>query len=492
MKRFVIGLYLLLTITVPIAQQHRIVLIEEFSSSTCAPCAQSNKAYFVPFITNTANSGKFACLTYRCDYPPPGDPYHTAEGGVREAYYDVQGVPNLYLDGSEKELSSMSVEFTKKYSIEAKAGLTLNYTISGTTPASAKVVATVTITPKQDITNGYLYMAVAEKKTTKNVSTNGEKEFYYVMMKMVPNANGKLLTLKANTRLTVKDSTSLAGTHIEEMSDLLMVAWVQVKDTKEVLQAVESLGSTTPEDTVPKCTSLENANWGVAKLTDGITTSISGSKGYTSEPPVTGPNNHECVEIDLGKNTAFNRVKLYPRTDAVASEGGAANWPCNFTIQVRPDNGAYAIVKTVTNDSNKTIQPKTWDLTEQNARYIKIDVTRLGLPATDEAINYRLQLAEVEAYNYVPVSSKPFEGFGTMNVTPLQIFYTGYAIPLVKVTAPGHFVLRIIDAQGKMVFSRTGNKSGSYSVFRSKPWPGVFFVQAKGAGFNTVKKMIIF
>jgi hypothetical protein len=389
-------------------------------------------------------------------------------------------------------LSTISTEFAKKYSTEAKAELTLNYTISGTTPASGKVVATATITPKQDITNGYLYMAVAEKKTTKNVSTNGEKEFYYVMMKMVPNANGKLLTLKANTPVTVKDSTILAGTHIEEMSDLLMVAWVQVKDTKVVLQAVESLKSTTPEDTVPKCTSLENADWGVAKLTDGITTSLSGSKGYTSEPPVSGPNNHECVEIDLGKNTAFNRVKLYPRTDAVASAGGASNWPCNFTIQVRPDNGVYTIVKNVTNDSNTTIQHKIYDLTAQNARYIKIDVTRLGLPATDEATNYRLQLAEVEAYNYIPVSSKPFESIGTMNVSPLQIDYRGYAMPLVKVTAPGHFVLRIIDAQGKTVFSRTGNKSGIYSDFLSKPWPGVFFVQAQGAGFNTVKKMIIF
>jgi len=40
-------------------------------------------------------------------------------------------------------------------------------------------------------------------------------------------------------------------------------------------------------------------------------------------------------------------------------------------------------------------------------RYIKIDVTKLGVPASDEAGNYRLQLAEVEAYNIVTVRHNP-------------------------------------------------------------------------------------
>lgn len=115
--------------------------------------------------------------------------------------------------------------------------MTAQYSITGTTVATGKVKATVTVTSTTSISNAYLYIAVVEKLTTKNVSTNGEKEFHYVMMKMIPNASGKAITLTANTPVTITDSTSLSGTHIEEMTDLEVVSWVQISGTKEILQS---------------------------------------------------------------------------------------------------------------------------------------------------------------------------------------------------------------------------------------------------------------
>jgi hypothetical protein len=246
MKRLLPLLVLAGCITQVFGQQ-RIPLIEEFSSSTCPPCKTFNDGVFTPFL-NTANlQGKYTVVNYRANWPGDGDPYYTAEANTRINYYSVNGVPTCLLDGktaSTGSLSTFTSGFTTEAAKAAKATMTAQYTITGTTVAAGKVKATITVTPTATVSNAYLYIAVVEKKTTKNASTNGEKEFHYVMMKMVPNASGKAITLTANTPVTVIDSASLSGTHIEEMTDLEVIAWVQITGTKEILQSAQATDGT--------------------------------------------------------------------------------------------------------------------------------------------------------------------------------------------------------------------------------------------------------
>ena len=145
--------------------------------------------------------------------------------------------------------------------------------------------------------------------------------------------------------------------------------------------------------------SLESTDWGKAKMVDGQHSSVSGSKGYTSDPWQTSANNNEWVEIDMGSNQTFTQVKMYPRTDTPAYGGGSANFPVDFTIQVKPNGGSYTTVKTVTGQANPNGSPQTYDLGTQTARYVLVNVTKLGTPASDESSYYRLQLAEVEIFN---------------------------------------------------------------------------------------------
>jgi alpha-L-rhamnosidase len=161
--------------------------------------------------------------------------------------------------------------------------------------------------------------------------------------------------------------------------------------------------------TVNARVTLENTDWGKQKMVDGTQTSITGSKGYSSDPPQTTQSANEWVEIDLGANTAFTQVKIFPRTDVDTSGGETPNFPVDFTIQVKPNGGSYATVKTVTGQPNPGHTPQSYDIGSQNARYVKIDVTKLGLPAFDEGLsNYcRLQLAEVEIYNIAGATSTP-------------------------------------------------------------------------------------
>jgi hypothetical protein len=238
--------------------------------------------------------------------------------------------------------------------------------------------------------------------------------------------------------------------------------------------------------TVTGCTSLESSDWGAVNLTDGITTSVSGSKGYTSDPGQTGPNNHECVTIDLGANTLFNRLILYPRTDVKSTTGGAPNWPANFTIQVKPDGGSFAVVQTETNDSNSTAQPKTYNFTGQNARYIKIDVTKLGVPASDETGNYRFQLAEVEAYNTGTVSASAHAaGIVTAKALALTL-ENGRTV--FHIACQGAYALRVFDAVGNERAIYRGHDQGNVAVASTMLSRGVYFAQlAHAQGSATIK-----
>jgi hypothetical protein len=246
------GIFLGLTaLVLSVFGQQRMVLIEDFSASTCPPCAGFDQSTLDPFLADTTYTGKCACVSYRANWPGNGDPYYTAEAGTRISFYavDSYGVPDVFIANTSPNtgsLSSFKTKINSVYATAPKATITSTYKITGTTVATGKAIVTATVTPTAAFTGGFLYAAVCEKTTTKNVATNGETEFHHVMMKMVPNASGHAITLAANTPVTVVDSASLSGTHIEEMSDLEVVVWVQINSTKEILQTAMGVVNVTP------------------------------------------------------------------------------------------------------------------------------------------------------------------------------------------------------------------------------------------------------
>ncbi|MFI8194869.1 discoidin domain-containing protein [Streptomyces sp. NPDC085946] len=144
--------------------------------------------------------------------------------------------------------------------------------------------------------------------------------------------------------------------------------------------------------------SLENGDWGRNRLTDGILTSVTGAKGYTSHHFTSADVsvNPVWVEIDLGADTALDAVRLFPRTDTPAAGSGTAGFPVDFTIQTRPDGSStYTTVRTVTGQANPDGLVQTYGFQTTTARYVRLQATRLGTPAADETTVYRLQLAEL-------------------------------------------------------------------------------------------------
>lgn len=216
----------------------RTPLYEEFTSSTCNPCATFNSTYFTTNFLNN-NAGNFSIIKYQMNWPDSGDPYYTDEGGVRRVYYGVNFVPTLFIDakeGTHFNTGQLQSDLDNELAKPAFFTMTADYQISGDT-----ISVNSDITPYLDAPNFTVQMAVVEKTTTGNVASNGETEFHYVMMKMLPDALGTQINFTSGTPENINESFDMSSTFVEEMSDLAVVAFVQNDETKEVFQSVFAL-----------------------------------------------------------------------------------------------------------------------------------------------------------------------------------------------------------------------------------------------------------
>jgi hypothetical protein len=237
----------------PASAVQRIPLYETFTSSTCGPCVAGNTNMQALF---QANPNKWTCVKYQMSWPNPGDPYYTAEGGVRRQFYGVNSVPRQEIDGGFDGNSSSvtQTDFDNAYAAPAFMGITANMTISG-----QSVNVSYTIDPKIDFpSNATLFIAIVERTTNNNVGTNGETEFHWVMKKMLPDASGTIIgPLTAGTNVTGNKQYTFQGSYrlpanaqspinhatehsVEHFDSLIAVVWVQHPLTKSVYQSAFS------------------------------------------------------------------------------------------------------------------------------------------------------------------------------------------------------------------------------------------------------------
>ncbi len=232
-----------ITKNISIASQatDNLALFEEFTSSTCPPCASFNNSVFNSFM---ANNPDVPVIKYQMNWPGSGDPYYTPEGGVRRNYYGVSGVPNLFVGGQATETSDNGVNGALDNENAKSSYFVINAThhIVGDTFS-----VDVDVTPY--ITGEFtLHVAVIEEVTTGNVGSNGETSFKHVMMKMLPDAGGSLVNFEDGTNYQQTFSHDMSSTHVEEMDDLRAVVFIQFDASKEVMQSAYSVGETGSTD----------------------------------------------------------------------------------------------------------------------------------------------------------------------------------------------------------------------------------------------------
>lgn len=217
------------TIVVALGSGQKIAMIEHFSSSTCGPCVQPNAQMLT--VTNN-NPGKFTYTKYQMNWPGNGDPYYTTEGGTRRTYYGVNGVPTIFIDAQIKSAGQASAEINDIYNTPAYVDIRGSFNIEGNT-----VNAKVDIMSYFDLTAEKAFITVNEKETHGNVGTNGETTFHHIFMKFLTSTNGQSLNIPAGTCQHIEFTQDMTGTHVEEMTDLEVSAWVQNYTSKEILNS---------------------------------------------------------------------------------------------------------------------------------------------------------------------------------------------------------------------------------------------------------------
>ena len=217
-------------IGVALGSTQRIPMIEHFSSSTCGPCVSVNTT----MANLTANNpGKFTYTKYQMNWPGNGDPYYTNEGGTRRTYYGVSAVPQCFLDGEDQGYAAVTqTTLDNHYNNPAFADVRGSFNVSG-----GVITVKVDFMSYYDLNTAKAFVSVNEKETHNNVGGNGETSFHHVFMKFLTAATGDAVNIEAGHYHHFEYSYDMSSTHVEEMSDLEVSAWIQNYNTKEMLNS---------------------------------------------------------------------------------------------------------------------------------------------------------------------------------------------------------------------------------------------------------------
>ena len=239
------------------AVAQRIPCFEVFTSATCGPCAGAAPNLEAVF---TAETNKFSCIKYQMNWPGAGDIYYNSDGNTRKSYYGVSGIPDMFVDGVEKNEGTYTTgQLDAEYAVPSFMEVLPTFTVEG-----KKVTIEGKINPLADFpssTNLRMHIGIVEKLTTGNIATNGETEFHFVEQKMVPSGSGTLISpLTENVPYIInKNYTFPASSHVEEFTDLLVMVFVQNNSTREIYQSAFALYGTSIND-------MDKPGTGIVKL----------------------------------------------------------------------------------------------------------------------------------------------------------------------------------------------------------------------------------
>ena len=220
------------TIGVALGETQRIAMIEHFSSSTCGPCVNVNTG--MGNLTGQAqNQGKFTYTKYQMNWPQPGDPYYSEEGGVRRAFYGVNAVPNVCLEGTNLGATIMTqAQLDNAYNTPSFADVRGSFNVDGN-----NITVKVDFMSYYDMTEEKAFVTVNEKVTHGNVGSNGETEFHHVFMKFLTSPSGDALNIPAGECQHFEWTQNMSSTFVEEMNDLEVSAWIQNIASHEVINS---------------------------------------------------------------------------------------------------------------------------------------------------------------------------------------------------------------------------------------------------------------
>lgn len=193
-------------------------------------------------MSNPANVEKIVAVKYQTSWPgvDPMNAHNPTDVAARRTLYSVSGVPNSVLDGN---FYNGGPTGWNQSMLDSRAGNLSPFTVdlkaiygpdSTTLDVEVKIKAVVAVTG-----NLVAQIAIVEEEIifANAPGSNGEKEFYDVMKKLLPSSSGTALSGNWAAGDSIVLTESWTHSNVYDVTTLKAVAWVQNTTTKEVLQA---------------------------------------------------------------------------------------------------------------------------------------------------------------------------------------------------------------------------------------------------------------
>ncbi len=223
---------------------HRLVLFEEFTNTSCDPCAE-----FSPSLDKTIYNrmGDMVAITYHYNFPSPQDPFYLNNPGdvmTRANFYDVSGVPSLRVNG--EHVGSWGYETYLDAYIDGAGAMAAQADIhTEASMADDELTVSVTVSNLKSQTSNLnpqssnlkLFVAAVEERVEwDQPAANGERSWNYVMRKLLPSAEGQTVDASQVTPQEFTFTWPVSG--YTDPTELGLVTFVQDMTTKEVLSTV--------------------------------------------------------------------------------------------------------------------------------------------------------------------------------------------------------------------------------------------------------------
>ena len=346
MKKFIllcccVGLYSFLN-----AQAPRYALFEEFTNSSCVPCAQANPGFEANILK--PNPTTVRQISYHVDWPSPYDPMFLADWTDltdRINYYGVTGVPHAVLLGNVMEQNPAA--FTQA---------DVDAVTSQTSPIKIKVFdvdngavheVTVIVTSVGTPPAGTFKLRNAIIKRDYNWSNpggNGETYFPNVCRKMLPNAAGDDITFAP-----LGNSVTFTYTYTEDpysrKVEVAVISFVQNTVTKEIVNCGSSFD---PDASIAD----------PAFLTHGGIIGNASSFDISCNNTGTDPENFSFTlsnnaPVDWSSNFSVNGNTYDSSTEVMLVAGATVTATINVTPGTTPAIGCYTLTITSIDDPNQ-------------------------------------------------------------------------------------------------------------------------------------------
>ncbi|KPL18001.1 MAG: hypothetical protein AMJ92_09995 [candidate division Zixibacteria bacterium SM23_81] len=219
----------------------RVVLLEHFTSVNCMPCPATNE--IINGLLETLGPEKVVGLEY---HPWEGDPFYEAasfENITRNTYYGVSTIPVLFVDGvispGSTDSLAMFAAVESRLAEPSPAIIAVTDTVTGSTwRGTARIIGLENVV-SSDL-RGFFVILEREIHLSQAPGINGEKDFYYVMREIRPQAHGEegMNVAAGDTLYRLEETELQPGWNGEQ---ILSVYFLQDYLSKEVLAAGSSM-----------------------------------------------------------------------------------------------------------------------------------------------------------------------------------------------------------------------------------------------------------